>query len=92
MSSTLSTSGSYFYLKYDAAPYYVRPSLLNRYGPQAWYFWLMGLPVPGDEYSPEGYRILDMGPGRFSGKGEDYMQDSLAGLQQIRSGGCVFAR
>lgn len=46
-------------------PYYVRPTVWNRWGPDAWLSRIMGLPLPGDEgerYFPGGYRVRDVGP------------------------------
>lgn len=53
----------------------------------------MGLPLPGDEgdkYWPGGYRIGEMGPRGWLGKGEREMNVGIEGLRARRTGGCVF--
>lgn len=90
----LSENGTYYYKRYEAAPYYVKPTLWKRWKPAAWLTWLMGLPLPGDEgdkYSPEGYRIPEIGPRSMKGKGGDYASTVVEGLRTTRTGGCVFA-
>ena len=50
---------------YIAAPYFVVPTIWNRWGPGAWWWWCLGLPLPGDDggyFKPEGYLIPDIGP------------------------------
>jgi len=57
--------GKYWWNKYLGMPYYVKPSLGQRWEPKAWIRWAMGVPVPGDEgqkFSPDGYKIEDLGP------------------------------
>lgn len=90
----LSKNGTYYYNRYEAAPYYVKPTLWKRWKPAAWKSWLMGLPIPGDEgdkYSPGGYRIPEVGPRSMKGKGGDYAKTVVEGLRTTRTGGCVFA-
>ncbi|MCJ1326153.1 hypothetical protein MMC10_002817 [Thelotrema lepadinum] len=51
---------------YVAAPYFVVPTMWNRWGPGAWWWWCLGLPLPGDDdehFEPKGYLIPDIGPG-----------------------------
>ena len=86
--------GPYYTLKYDDAPYYVKPTLFQRWKPGAWYLWLMGLPLPGDEgqkYSPGGYKIPEMGPEIMKGRGGDFVNRVVEELERSRTGGCVFA-
>ena len=90
LSGQPSKDGTYFALKYVAAPYYMKPTIWNRWGPMAWAEWAMGLPVPGDEgakYSPGGYRIGEIGPRGFPKVGE-----GLGRLKETRTGGCPFER
>ncbi|PYH44419.1 uncharacterized protein BP01DRAFT_424193 [Aspergillus saccharolyticus JOP 1030-1] len=64
--------GRIFSTDWDAAPYYAKPSLRNRWGPVAWLTWAFGRPLPGDEgskYYPQGYYIPDVGPKYFEGRG-----------------------
>jgi len=54
-----------YMVDYFAAPYYVKPTIFNRWGPAAWISWLSGLPLPGDDggkYGPQGYKIVELGP------------------------------
>lgn len=78
---------------WNAAPYYVQPTLLNRWGPTAWLTRLMGRPLPGDEgekYYPGGYVIGDMGPRRYEGKGAAEVKRTREWLERERTGGCPF--
>ncbi|KAE8154458.1 67 kDa myosin-cross-reactive antigen family protein [Aspergillus avenaceus] len=64
--------GRYYIQLWSGAPYYVQPTFWNRWGPSAWFTWLLGLPLPGDEgdkFSPRGYETADLGPSSFEGKG-----------------------
>ncbi|KAI1452440.1 hypothetical protein F4805DRAFT_28548 [Annulohypoxylon moriforme] len=50
---------------YVAAPYYVKPTIWNRWGPGAWWWWSLGHPLPAQDdkhYIPEGYLIPEIGP------------------------------
>lgn len=87
-------NGTYYTLKYDAAPYYVKPTFFERWRPGAWYSWFMGLPLPGDEgqkYWPGGYKIYEMGPESMIGKGGEFFSRATKELKGSRTGGCVFA-
>ncbi|OQD89543.1 hypothetical protein PENANT_c002G08382 [Penicillium antarcticum] len=83
----------FFLTKWEAAPYYVKPTLWNRWGPTAWLTWALGRPVPGDEgdkYSPTGYSISDLGPKGLEGKGKKELEDFLAQMKDYRTGKCPF--
>jgi hypothetical protein len=82
---------------YDNLPYYVKPTLMNRWGPGAWVSWLMGQPLPGDEgFMPDGFLTEMVGPKMFEDKGMpggDW--DREAGqikerLRRERTGACPF--
>ncbi|KAL8712245.1 MAG: hypothetical protein Q9220_003396 [cf. Caloplaca sp. 1 TL-2023] len=78
---------------WEGAPYYVKPTFWRRWGFEAWGSRLLGLPVPGDEgdkYHPEGYRIPDVGPKLFFGKGKEPAEATVAELRKVRTGGCPF--
>ncbi|CAI7618712.1 unnamed protein product [Penicillium pancosmium] len=65
--------GRNFVLFYEGAPFYVQPTIWNRWGPVAWFKWALGQPLPGDDgdkYYPQGYRTADLGPRYFEGKGQ----------------------
>ncbi|OTA98541.1 hypothetical protein M426DRAFT_69626 [Hypoxylon sp. CI-4A] len=50
---------------YIAEPYYVKPTIWNRWGPGAWWWWCLGHPLPtrkSQHFIPEGYLIPDIGP------------------------------
>ncbi|KAL8879257.1 MAG: hypothetical protein Q9198_003099, partial [Flavoplaca austrocitrina] len=75
---------------WQAAPYYIKPSLWRRWGPGAWASRLMGLPVPGDEgskYYPDGYIFPEVGPKIFLGKGQESAKETVRGLAKTRTGG-----
>ena len=94
MTEEPSKNGTYYTLKYDAAPYYVKPTFMQRWKPAAWVSWIMGLPLPGDEgqkYWPGGYKIPEMGPESMRGKGADFGRKMVEELKTSRTGGCVFA-
>lgn len=83
----------FFLTKWEAAPYYVKPTIWNRWGPTAWLTWALGRPVPGDEgekYYPHGYAIADVGPKSFEGKGRNAVQERMAELSVSRTGKCPF--
>ncbi|KAL4925843.1 uncharacterized protein BDV17DRAFT_167312 [Aspergillus undulatus] len=83
-----------FITQWDGAPYYVKPTLWNRWGPGAWYTWALGRPLPGDEggkYYPQGYLISEVGPKYFEGKGGLQQREGEEELRQTRTGGCPFA-
>ncbi|KAL2872009.1 uncharacterized protein BJX67DRAFT_341256 [Aspergillus lucknowensis] len=83
-----------FMTQWDGAPYYVKPTIWNRWGPAAWYTWALGRPLPGDEgdkYYPNGYRIAEVGPKHFEGKGRQFQKDAVDHLRISRTGGCPFA-
>jgi len=83
--------------QYDNFPYYVKPTLMNRWGPGAWISWLIGRPLPGDEgFMPEGFLTEKLGPKMFEQKGkwnEDWQreaQQTRERLRRERTGGCPF--
>lgn len=82
-----------FITQWDAAPYYVKPTFWNRWGPVAWLTWALGLPLPGDggdKYYPQGYFIPDVGPKYFEGKGRKALNQTIEELKTSRTGKCPF--
>ncbi|KAF1981069.1 hypothetical protein K402DRAFT_398886 [Aulographum hederae CBS 113979] len=68
--------GRYHPNSYANTPLYVKPTLWQRMSPQAWAFWLVGKPIPGDQevdLQPEGYDLWDVGPKSFKGEGRESM-------------------
>lgn len=93
ISDTKNEHGRYYLKFYSNAPVYIRPSLWQRLTPQAWLFWLLGKPIPGDEkhgFHSEGYDINEVGPKSMLGKGLHDMRDTKTRLAQEDSGGCPF--
>ncbi|KAL9020691.1 MAG: hypothetical protein Q9185_002139 [Variospora sp. 1 TL-2023] len=89
----LSADGRSFFRGWEGPPYYVRPTFLRRWGPEAWASRLQGLPVPGDEgekYHSRGYKIPEIGPRIAAGKGTEKARETVARLQETRTGGCPF--
>ena len=79
---------------WEGPPYYVKPTLWNRWGPGAWISRALGVPVPGDEgdkYYPQGYDTVDLGPKYFQGKGRKTTQEIKETLEKTRTGQCPFA-
>ncbi|TKX18887.1 hypothetical protein C1H76_8776 [Elsinoe australis] len=70
-------------IEYITFPWYVKPSVWNRWGPYAWMTWFAGGAVPGDDvrYKPEGFKTFEVGPEALEGKGQDEM---MADLDDIR--------
>ena len=92
---TPTTEGTYHFKLMDAAPWYIKPTFWNRFGPPAWPARLMGLPLPGDKngrYWPNGYHIRDIGPVFLRGKGGDYVKESKEKMIKMRMSGCPFVR
>lgn len=87
-------NGRRAFQRYDSYPFYVRPTLWNRWGPSSWPSRLLGLPLPGDSgdvYYPKGYSIPEVGPNTFVGKGSVAASKTKARLAKERTGGCPFA-
>ena len=90
-----SKDGRFFLLNQDSAPWYIKPTLWNRYGPSTWMTRLMGLPLPGDDgnrYSPKGYTITEVGPDNLRGKGTEFLKAEKERVGKVRGGGCPFNR
>ncbi|KAM5479319.1 hypothetical protein McanCB56680_005641 [Microsporum canis] len=85
-------TGRINFTRFDAEPWYVEPTLLNRWGPAAWVRRLQGLPLPGKGFQPEGYVTRDVGPERWVGKGGVEFEASMAKLMAEGRGGCPFAK
>lgn len=70
---------------YMKDPWYIRPTFLARWGPEAWIQRLWGGSVPGDadKFKPEGFLFEDIGPERRMGKGVDN-QVELKRLEAMR--------
>ncbi|OKL60038.1 hypothetical protein UA08_04528 [Talaromyces atroroseus] len=89
-------TGAYHVVTWDAEPYYVKPTLWNRWlSPAAIVARLMRFPLPGDQgdkYYPQGYDLANMGPKTFDGKGKEYMASEMRTLEKERRGQCPFVQ
>ncbi|KAL4861889.1 hypothetical protein BDV12DRAFT_207670 [Aspergillus spectabilis] len=86
--------GRYYVNLYEAIPYYVKPTIWNRWGPGAWVSWAMGMPLPGDEddkYYPRGFDLEDLGPKYFEGKGRKTVAEIRELLKKERRGQAPFS-
>ncbi|ETI22121.1 hypothetical protein G647_06193 [Cladophialophora carrionii CBS 160.54] len=84
--------GKRYYLVWDTAPVYVKPTLWNRWGPGALLGLLLGISRPGDpDTYPEGFEVKNVGPSVFVGKGQKEMDLVKEKLMKERTGGCPFA-
>ncbi|CAK7241233.1 MAG: hypothetical protein STHCBS139747_002693 [Sporothrix thermara] len=96
-------SGRVGIYEYLAHPWYIRPSMWNRWGPVALVKRATGGVVPGDvrreedggvregkTYLPEGFLALDLGPFSTMGVGQDEMAAEVERLKTMRAGGCPF--
>ncbi|MCJ1405075.1 hypothetical protein MMC11_008301 [Xylographa trunciseda] len=95
LSDELNEHGCYNFKAYDYAPLYVRATLWERWSLQAWVFWLLGRPLPGDakqQHHPQGYKISDIGPDRMIGKGAQSMYETKARLKVHAVRTCPFSR
>ncbi|KAL6713474.1 hypothetical protein ACLMJK_008939 [Lecanora helva] len=84
----------YALFDYLAHPWYVKPTLLRRWGPGAWISRLLGYKVPGDEgnkYYPQGYTFTSIGPQALSGKGINEMDKTRTRLVHEDRGRCPFS-
>lgn len=80
---------------WEGPPFYVKPTIWRRWGPEAWGSRLLGIPLPGDEgvkYRPQGYKIPEVGPDSVFGKGAKSAEEMVDRLRQTRTGGCPFIR
>jgi hypothetical protein len=88
-------TGRYQVNLYEAYPYYVKPTKWKRWNPVAILRFLTGGDRPGDDplkYKPDGYRIMDLGPEKYEGKGREWMEEDLRkGREVVPSGAsCPF--
>ncbi|KAK9343164.1 hypothetical protein V1522DRAFT_394617 [Lipomyces starkeyi] len=75
-------------------PYYNKPGLLNRWGPEGWFVWALGGDVPGskgDRYIPQGYLFEEVGPHIMKNKGLGETGAWEEKLRVERPVGCPFA-
>ena len=76
---------------YGGLPIYIKPTFAWRWNIQAWIFWALGKPIPGDggdKYIPQGYDIRKVGPRSMAGEGLEQAADLHEAL--LRRGRCPF--
>jgi hypothetical protein len=88
-------TGTYNFNHYKIHPWYVKPSIRQRWGPKAWLVKLFGKGVlPGDQgdtYRPQGYDLRTVGPAAQDGKGMAEMSADIEKLKAQDRIGCPFA-
>ena len=90
-------TGKYHVNYFDNEPWYVKPTLWNRWGPWAMLARVMGKPVPGDSgFGAGGYEIESVGPVKFERLGHETVRREAELLQKFvdKEGGagtCPFA-
>lgn len=86
-------SNGRFHLKYyEAEPWYVAATWWARNEPTAWLRWATGKPYPdGKNYSPEGYRMFEVGPKKYEKMGKSECLGTKERLMGAQRGGCPFA-
>lgn len=87
-----SSTRRYHFMQYIGHPWYIKPSLTQRWNFKSWMLWLTGGYVPSNhqpEYRPEGYHIAELGPVSLEGKGIDEMQRAKQRVM-TRFQGCPF--
>ena len=95
LSDEPSKEGKYFMTRWETVPWYVKPTLRNRWSLQSWWSWIMRQPYPGadgDKYRPNGYKIPEIGPRSMQGRGGEYMKESKERIVTERMKGCPFVR
>ncbi|KAF2995163.1 hypothetical protein E8E14_001705 [Neopestalotiopsis sp. 37M] len=78
---------------YGNYPFYIKPTIWNRWGPKAWAVWMYGGTLPGDnpkEHLAKGYNFVDLGPVNRMGKGAEEMKTDFERLKSKGMGGCPF--
>ncbi|KAK3703534.1 hypothetical protein LTR37_014381 [Vermiconidia calcicola] len=84
-------NGRFHRTTWAAQPWYVKPSIINRWRWQAWKEWLAARPLPGDHgIKSEGYTHEDVGPANFEGKGYREFRQEKKRLMMLGRGGCPF--
>lgn len=87
-------NGRYSAREYLSYPWYVNPTFSRRWGLKAWITRLLGRKLPGDDdnkYSPEGYKILEVGPTKWKSSGSVHMDQDLLKMRASKPGSCPFS-
>ncbi|KAH8696283.1 hypothetical protein BGW36DRAFT_298599 [Talaromyces proteolyticus] len=90
-----SKTGRYHHNTYLAHPYYVEATFWNRWGPAAWFTWILGGVLPGgkngEKYMPGGYLFHEVGPNQKKGKGQEEMNAWKTKISDSRPSTCPFS-
>jgi len=69
----------------------MKPTVWTSWEPLAILKRIMGKPLPGSAFSPEGYVIKNIGPKFAEGKGQTEFEETYDHLMTENRGGCPFA-
>jgi hypothetical protein len=83
-------TGALHATEYVAEPWYVKPSLLNLWGPIALWRRLTGKPLPGPKFQGQGYVIREVGPPAYRNLGQKEQDKNEAHLRSMDRMGCPF--
>lgn len=84
-------NGRYHRIEYESEPWYMENSLRNRWGPQAWFKWMGGRPIPGALFQPQGYLIPEVGPRSQEKMGKKEFEEGKEALMKASRGACPFS-
>lgn len=90
ISEKADANGRYHRVEYESEPWYVESNLRNRWGPQAWFKWIGGKPIPGGSYKSQGYLIHEVGPKSQEKMGKQEFEITKEKLMSAGRGGCPF--
>jgi hypothetical protein len=86
-------SGRVQHFDYLVQPYYIAPTLWNRWGPEALVTRILGGHVPGSggpQLFPQGFLFEDIGPAATLGRSKAEMTEWERTLRETRPSGCPF--
>jgi hypothetical protein len=87
-------TGRYQSRRWLGRPWYVKTSILDRWGLPAWMLWMNGAATTtmfdDIRFMPNGYLIEDMGPEVQVGKGREEMRNTMAILDSKSIARCPF--
>ncbi|KAI1308316.1 hypothetical protein F5Y03DRAFT_393551 [Xylaria venustula] len=89
------TTGRYQSQRWLGRPWYVKTTLLDRWGLPAWMLWMNGtassVVFDDGKFIPEGYLIEDVGPLAYVGRGRDEMRGNVLALDVKSPLRCPFS-
>jgi hypothetical protein len=81
----INQDGSTLVVYWMTQPWYAPATFWNRWGPAALYARAFGLPFPGKDWAPEGYKLESVG---YGGRGADKV---LEVMEKAKEGGCPYS-